>query len=104
ITYAEASDRAPYQPRWRLGRDGLVTVVFPLCAYLAADLADRFGRRTTLSLPLVPPPQKKRSPPSLSRPDTTVSGGISSFSRTSPLAGSTCRSSLWSASQVPCHS
>src|SRR5579863_3775623 len=32
--------------------------------------AFRAGRRTARTLPLFPPPQKNRSPPSASRPDT----------------------------------
>jgi len=64
----------------------------------------RAGRRTDLSVPLWPPPQKKRSPPSDSSPDTPVPGGISSFARTSPLCASIRLRSLASPSQVPCHS
>src|SRR5512132_4738342 len=64
----------------------------------------RLGRRTALTLPLLPPPQKNRSPPSDSSPDTPTPGGISSLSRTSPVRGSTRRKSLSSPSQVPCHS
>src|SRR5262245_49078715 len=64
----------------------------------------RLGRRTALSFPLRPPPQKNRSPPSDSSPDTPVPGGILSSSRTSPVLGSMCRSSLSSPSHVPCHS
>src|SRR5499426_3549215 len=62
------------------------------------------GRRTALTFPLRPPPQKNRSPPSDSSPDTPTPGGISSFSRTSPVRGSTRLTSLWSPSQVPCQS
>ena len=40
----------------------------------AAEL--RLGRRTLLTLPLLPPPQKNRSPPSDSSPDTPAPGGI----------------------------
>src|SRR5881628_3207591 len=64
----------------------------------------RLGRRTVLTLPLLPPPQKNRSPPSDSSPETPTPGGISSLSRTSPVRGSTRRKSLSSPSQVPCHS
>jgi hypothetical protein len=64
----------------------------------------RLGRRTVLTLPLLPPPQKNRSPPSDSSPETLTPGGMSSVSRTSPVRGSTRRKSLWSPSQVPCHS
>ena len=38
----------------------------------------RLGRRTVLTFPL-PPPQKNRSPPSDSSPETPVPGGSSSF-------------------------
>ena len=34
----------------------------------------RLGRRTALTLPLLPPPQKNRSPPSDSSPDTPIPG------------------------------
>src|SRR5438046_4767705 len=64
----------------------------------------RLGRRTLLTLPLLPPPQKNRSPPSDSSPDTLTPDGISSLSRTSPVRGSTRRKSLSSPSQVPCQS
>src|ERR1700736_1211575 len=64
----------------------------------------RLGRRTVLTLPLLPPPQKNRSPPSDSSPDTPTPGGISSLSRTSPVRGSTRLKSLSSPSQVPCQS
>jgi len=64
----------------------------------------RLGRRTALTLPLFPPPQKNSSPPSDSSPVTTTPGGISTLSRTSPVRGSIRRKSLWSPSQVPCHS
>ncbi len=47
-----------------------------------------------LTLPLFPPPQKNRSPPSDSSPDTPTPGGISSRSRTSPVCGSIRRTSL----------
>ena len=57
-----------------------------------------------LTFPLLPPPQKNRSPPSDSSPDTPTPGGISSLSRTSPVRGSTRRTSLSSPSQVPCQS
>jgi hypothetical protein len=49
----------------------------------------RLGRRTALTFPLGPPPQKNRSPPSDSSPETNTPGGISSVSRTSPVRGST---------------
>ena len=62
------------------------------------------GRRTALTFPLRPPPQKNRSPPSDSSPDTPTPGGISSRSNTSPVRGSTRRMSLSSPSQVPCQS
>src|SRR3989344_6573727 len=62
------------------------------------------GRCTTLSRPLLPPPQKNRSPPSDSRPDTPLPSGSLRLSSTSPVFGSTRRNSLSSSSQVPCHS
>src|SRR4029450_3880206 len=62
------------------------------------------SRRTALTFPLLPPPQKKRSPPSDSSPETATPGGISSLSRTFPVRGSTRRKSLSSLSQVPCQS
>src|SRR5207248_3817013 len=64
----------------------------------------RLGRRTALTFPLVPPPQKNRSPPSDSSPDTCTPGGMSSFSCTSPVRGSIRRRSLSSPSQVACQS
>src|SRR5215510_7097049 len=64
----------------------------------------RLGRRTALTFPVLPPPQKNWSPPSDSSPDTPVPRGISSLSRTSPVRGSTRRTSLSSPSQVPCQS
>src|SRR5262245_38395696 len=64
----------------------------------------RLGRRTALTLPLFPPPQKNSSPPSDSSPVTTTPGGISTLSKTSPVRGSIRRKSLWLPSQVPCHS
>src|SRR6266478_1418641 len=64
----------------------------------------RLGRRTVLTLPLLPPPQKNRSPPSDSSPETPTPGGISSLSRTSPVRGSTRLKSLSSPSQAPCRS
>lgn len=69
---------------------------------LAAEL--RLGRRTILSLPLFPPPQKNRSAPSDSSPETYMSAGISRLSRTFPVCGSTRRSSLSSPSDVACQS
>src|SRR5580698_2845557 len=75
---------------------------------VACSLFDRYlsrlGRRTALTLPLLPPPQKNCSPPSDSSPDTMVPCGISSCSRTSPVRGSIRLSSLSSPSQVPCQS
>jgi hypothetical protein len=64
----------------------------------------RLGRRTALTFPLLPPPQKNWSPPSDSSPEPATPGGISSLSRTSPVRGSTRRKSLSSRSQVPCQS
>src|SRR5580704_13484850 len=64
----------------------------------------RLGRRTVLTFPLLPPPQKNCSPPSDSSPDTPTPGGISRLSRTSPVRGSTRLKSLSSPSQVPCQS
>src|SRR3984893_2588488 len=60
------------------------------------------GRRTVLTFPLFSPPQKNRSPPSDSSPDTCTPGGISRLSRTSPVRGSTRLKSLSSPSHVPC--
>jgi hypothetical protein len=62
------------------------------------------GRRMALTFPLFPPPQKNRSPPSDSNPETPVPTGISSRSSTSPVAGSMRRTSLASSCQVPCQS
>ena len=45
----------------------------------------RRGRRTALTFPLLPPPQNNMSRPSDSSPETPTPGGISSFSRTSPV-------------------
>src|SRR5215470_6327981 len=64
----------------------------------------RLGRRTALTFPLGPPPQKNRSPPSDSSPERATPRGISILSRTSPVRGSTRLTSLSSASQVPCQS
>jgi hypothetical protein len=61
------------------------------------------GRRTTLTFPLPPPPQKNLSPPSNSSPETPTPSGILRLSRTSPVFASTRRSSLSSRSHVPCH-
>src|SRR5262249_30501240 len=62
------------------------------------------GRRTARTFPVPPPPQKNRSPPLDSSPDTFTPDGISRVSRTSPVRGSIRRNSLSSPSQVPCHS
>src|SRR6202162_2861824 len=78
---------------------GSAGVAEPLPAAVA-----RLGRRTALSLPLLPPPQKNRSPPSDSSPETPTPGGISMLSRTSPVRGSTRLNSHSSPSQVPCQS
>src|SRR5882672_6130240 len=64
----------------------------------------RLGRRTVRTFPLFPPPQKNRSPPSDSSPETPTPGGIARLSRTSPVRGSTRLKSLSSPSQVPCQS
>jgi hypothetical protein len=64
----------------------------------------RLGRRTTLTLPLFPPPQKNRSAPSDSSPETYMPCAISTFSRTLPVRGSTLRNSLSSPSEVACQS
>ena len=69
---------------------------------LAAE--PRVGRRTALTFPLFPPPQKNVSLPFDFNPDTISPGGMSSCSRTSPLCGSIRRRSLCSPSQVPCQS
>src|ERR1700721_2242706 len=57
-------------------------------------------RRTARTLPLLPPPQKNRSPPSDSSPDTPMPGGMSTLSRTSPVRGSIRLRSLSSPSHV----
>lgn len=44
----------------------------------------RLGLRTARTLPLGPPPQKKRPPPSDSRPDTPTPCGMEISSRISP--------------------
>src|SRR4029077_6276489 len=62
----------------------------------------RLGRRTARPFLPLPPPQKNRSPPSDSSPDTPTPGGISSLSITSPVRGLTRLKSLSSPSQVPC--
>src|SRR5262249_55521398 len=61
----------------------------------------RLGRRTTLTFPLGPPPQKNRSPPSHSSPETTSPRGISIRSRTVPVRGSTRLTSPSSPPQGP---
>src|SRR5690242_13845881 len=66
--------------------------------------ASHLARRTTLTLPLSPPPRKNPSPPSDSSLDTPTPGGRSSRSRTSPVLGSIRLKSLSSPSQVPCQS
>src|SRR5262249_12885533 len=62
------------------------------------------GLRTALTLPLSLPPQKNVSPPFDSSPETLMPGGMSICSSTSPDCTSIRRSSLCSASQVPCQS
>ena len=62
------------------------------------------GRRMARTVPLLPPPQKNRSPPSDSSPDTPTPAGISRLSRTSPVRGSMRRTSLASPSRVACQS
>src|SRR5579862_73340 len=69
-----------------------------------AYAACRLGRRTALTLPLASPPQKNRSAPSDSSPDTPTPAGISSLSSTFPVFGSRRRKSLSSPSHVACHS
>jgi hypothetical protein len=59
----------------------------------------RLGRRTVLTFPLLPPPQKNWSALSDSSPDTPTPGDISSLSRTSPVRGSTRLKSLSSPSR-----
>ena len=61
-------------------------------------------RRIARTLPLSPPPQKNRSPPSDSNPDTPIPGGISNCSSTSPVRGSIRLTSLSSPSHVACQS
>src|SRR5262245_30102200 len=73
--------------------------------YCWSDDAElRRGRRTARTFPLFPPPQKKRSPPSDSSPDTPTPRGISTVSRTSPVSESIRLISLSSPSHVPCQS
>src|SRR5687767_13504973 len=62
------------------------------CNYLLVETTGIFaepllaaGRRTALTFPLLPPPQKNWSPPSDSSPDTPTPAGISSLSRTFPV-------------------
>src|SRR5229473_7286988 len=69
-----------------------------------ATLDPRLGRRTALTLPLLPPPQKNWSLPLDSSPDTATPRGISICSSTSPVRGSMRLRSLSSPSRVPCHS
>jgi predicted dithiol-disulfide oxidoreductase (DUF899 family) len=49
--------------------------------------AARFGRRIALSLPLLPPPQKNRSPPSDSSPETQAPAGRTSTEKTYRFEG-----------------
>ena len=62
------------------------------------------GRRTTLTFPLLPPPQKNWSSPLDSSPETPIPDGMTSSSSTSPVRESTLRNSLSSPSQVACQS
>src|ERR1700742_1570171 len=62
------------------------------------------GRRTARTLPLLPPPQKNRSLPSDSSPDTVVSGGMSSRTSSSPVFASMPVRPPSSFSQLPCQS
>ena len=48
-------------------------------------VAPRRGRRTALTFPVFPPPQKNWSEPSDSSPETLTPGGISRLSRTAPV-------------------
>src|SRR5690606_28140490 len=86
------------------GRVDYLSVVSPGASEPLPAAWPRPGRRTTLTVPLLPPPQKNRSPPSDSSPDTPTPGGISRRSRTSPVRGSSRRKSLSPPSQVPCQS
>jgi hypothetical protein len=56
--------------------------------------APNLGRRTVLTFPLFPPPQKNWSPPFDSSPETWIPWGMSILSRTSPVRGSTRRRSI----------
>src|SRR5262245_20670607 len=56
------------------------------------------GRRTARTFPVFPPPQKNRSLPSDSSPETFTPAGISIDSRTLPFCGSMRRISLSSPS------
>lgn len=64
--------------------------------FIAADFHS--GRRTALTFPLLPPPQKNRSWPSNSSPDTPTPAGICTLSKTSPVAGSTRNRARWDSS------
>src|SRR5262245_19290956 len=64
----------------------------------------RLGRRTALTFPVFSPPQKKRSAPSDSSPETCTPGGMAIRSSTAPVLGSRRRNSLSSPSHVPCQS
>ena len=61
-------------------------------------------RRTALTFPVPPPPQKNRSAPSDSSPETFTPGGISSCSKTSPVSGSIVSQFALVAFHVPCQS
>ena len=72
--------------------------------YATTAAERRLGRRTALTFPLFPPPQKNWSLPSDSSPEISIPGGISRVSRTSPDSGSSRLNSLSLSSNVPCQS
>ncbi len=59
------------------------------------------GRRTALTLPLLPPPQKNRSPPSDSSPEMPTPAGISICSRRRRSLHGAVTS--WRSGDRPCH-
>src|ERR1700731_5321510 len=61
----------------REGRFDYLLVESTGISELLPSAEPRLGRRTVLTFPLLPPPQKNCSPPSDSSPDTPTPGGIS---------------------------
>src|SRR5262245_36107805 len=100
-----ADDRGPPDLRRPLQHDGAEAGGRGESRALSAGYRERrLGRRTARTFPLPPPPQKNRSPPLDSSPETSTPGGIFKVSSTFPVWGSTRRRSLSSPSQVPCQS